>query len=80
MEKEVLSVRDKAKPAEHLRTHFPKNPWCPICQRANARRKQRRDRGGQKLFGAVKFGHTITVDHVIAVVDKDGVGKGLGGC
>eukprot|EP00969_Alexandrium_andersonii_P283130 12516879-Alexandrium_andersonii.AAC.1 len=41
IEREVLSLRDRAKTAEHLRTHFPKNPWCPICQRANARRKQR---------------------------------------
>eukprot|EP00969_Alexandrium_andersonii_P199550 8813719-Alexandrium_andersonii.AAC.1 len=32
-----------------------------------------------RLFRAVKFGHTITVDHVIAAADKDGVGKGLGG-
>eukprot|EP00969_Alexandrium_andersonii_P138194 6111630-Alexandrium_andersonii.AAC.1 len=72
MEKEVLSLRAKAKTAEHLRTHTPKNPWCPICPRANARRKQRRDRGGQKLFGAVKFGNTITVDHVIAAADRDG--------
>eukprot|EP00969_Alexandrium_andersonii_P339761 15019469-Alexandrium_andersonii.AAC.1 len=79
MEKEALSLRAKAKTAEHLRTHFPKIPWCPICQRANARRKQRRDKGGQKLFGAATFGHTIAADHVIAAADKDGVGKGLGG-
>eukprot|EP00969_Alexandrium_andersonii_P043155 1892788-Alexandrium_andersonii.AAC.1 len=52
MEKEVMGLRAKAKSVEHLRTHFPKNPWCPICQRANARRKQRRDEDGQKLFGA----------------------------
>eukprot|EP00969_Alexandrium_andersonii_P187097 8267615-Alexandrium_andersonii.AAC.1 len=75
METEALGLRAKAKTAEHLRTHIPKNPWRPICQRANARRKQRRDKGGQKLFGSVKFGHSITADHVIAAADKDGVGK-----
>eukprot|EP00969_Alexandrium_andersonii_P123192 5444695-Alexandrium_andersonii.AAC.1 len=72
MEKEVLSLRDKAKIAEHLRTHFPKNPWRPICP---PRRKQRRDKGGQKLSGVVKFGHAITVDHVIVAADRDGDGK-----
>eukprot|EP00969_Alexandrium_andersonii_P163165 7213889-Alexandrium_andersonii.AAC.1 len=72
MEEEVLGLRAKAKAVEHLRTHFPKNPWCPICQRVNARRKQRRDKGGQKLFGAVKFGRAITADHVIAAADKAG--------
>eukprot|EP00969_Alexandrium_andersonii_P070115 3093883-Alexandrium_andersonii.AAC.1 len=77
MEKEVVSLRAKANTVEHLRTHIPKNPWCPICQRANARRKQRHDKGGQKLFGAVKFGRTITACHVIAAAGKDGVGKGL---
>eukprot|EP00969_Alexandrium_andersonii_P177837 7863040-Alexandrium_andersonii.AAC.1 len=44
MEKEVLSLRAQAKTAEHSRPHVPKNPWCPICQRANARRNQRRER------------------------------------
>eukprot|EP00969_Alexandrium_andersonii_P020858 911212-Alexandrium_andersonii.AAC.1 len=49
-----------------IRDSFPKNPRRPICQRARARKKQRRDKGGQKLVGAVKFGHSITADHVIA--------------
>eukprot|EP00969_Alexandrium_andersonii_P334792 14796401-Alexandrium_andersonii.AAC.1 len=50
MEKEALSLRAKAKTAEHLRTHFPKNPRCPLCQRANARRKQRRDKRRPEAF------------------------------
>eukprot|EP00969_Alexandrium_andersonii_P116896 5168894-Alexandrium_andersonii.AAC.1 len=47
-------------------THFPKNPWCPACQRANARRVQMRANLENSYLGKHAFGRHVTHDHVIA--------------
>ena len=69
----VLDQRLLAGTREHLLSHFPKNPWCPACQRATARRQQRRDRGGHAFRGQ-PFGRRATCDHVVvspeAIVGK----------
>ena len=41
LDRELVDQRLHAMTAEHMLTHFPKNPWCPVCQRANARRLQK---------------------------------------
>ena len=82
--KTVLDQRLLAKTREHLMSHFPKNPWCPACQRATARRAQCRDRGGNAHIGE-RFGSQVTADHVVVSVDVSSDprpsrdGKGLGG-
>ena len=81
--KTVLDQRLLAKTREHIMSHFPKNPWCPACQRATARRAQCRDRGGNAHIGE-RFGSQVTADHVVVSVDVSSDprpsrdGKGLG--
>ena len=50
LDREVVDQRRQARSAEHMLSHFPNNPWCPVCQkkRANARMSQRSARGGNR--------------------------------
>jgi hypothetical protein len=56
----------------HYLKHFPKDPTCPVCIRAKARKTQRRrqnTREGTAENGedikAVNFGDCVTADHII---------------
>eukprot|EP00969_Alexandrium_andersonii_P345171 15257952-Alexandrium_andersonii.AAC.1 len=51
LREEVLSLVHVAQSDEHLRTHFPKNPWCPVCRGANAIRSQCRRGKGNRFLG-----------------------------
>eukprot|EP00969_Alexandrium_andersonii_P290844 12855474-Alexandrium_andersonii.AAC.1 len=83
LEQEVLSLIQVAKSDEHLRAHFPKNPWCLVCRDANAIRAQcRRGRGNQ--FVGSPFGEHVTCDCVISAKQEvetinAGEGRGLRG-
>ena len=58
----------------HCVTHHPKEPGCPVCERAKAQRQPRRkiskpeDHEG---FAPVKFGDTVTADHGFVKEDQD---------
>ena len=69
-------MRDQAKAVEQLLSYFPKNPWCPACQRATARRAKRRALGGHNIFGGAGLGHSAFVGHIIA--DSGGLNIGVG--
>ena len=45
-------------------THFPYNPKCPTCVRANKRRKAHRRGFGKNVNEATKFGESFTMDYV----------------
>ena len=69
MEVTMRGLREDVNTLDHQMTHFPKNPWCPICCLAMALRKQCRNRHGHDLALKVPFGHSVTCDHVVACAD-----------
>ena len=75
----------EARSTKHLMTHTPKNPFCPICQKAKARQKQARRlrRAARKARRKhpkeitdedkepEKFGDLITADPIVLSSEKD---------
>ena len=55
----------EAASAKHQFTHFPKNPFCRVCQRARMMAPHARNKGGQKRIETEVFGDHIIGDHVI---------------
>ena len=55
----------EAASAKHQFTHFPKNPFCRVCQRARMMAPHARNKGGQKRIETETFGDHIIGDHVI---------------
>ena len=49
---------------QHLLTHFPYNPKCEVCVRANKRRKTHRRVKREHELKATRFGEVITMDFV----------------
>ena len=58
---------------------LPSSLWCPVSQRANARRAQKRNLGGDKLFGEAGCGHSVSMDHLIAAAEGKSLGVGKNG-
>jgi len=69
--KDEASLRAEAVSLEHRLTHRPKNPFCPICQRAKMYAPQARKSGGSTTIHSKAFGDHITVDHIITEDAKD---------
>ena len=69
--KDEASLRAEAVSAEHQLTHRPKNPYCPVCQRAKMYAPQARKTGGSSTIYSKAFGDHITVDHIITADAKD---------
>ena len=61
----------KWRSTEHRMTHLPMLPDCPICQRANKKRKQHRTRANPAAHSdAMKFGDVLTMDFLSAHADR----------
>ena len=56
----------EAKSVQHLMTHRPKNPYCPVCQRAKMMAPRARKLGGSSTIKSDKYGDHLTIDHIIA--------------
>ena len=69
--KDEASLRAEAASLEHQRTHRPKNPFCPICQRAKMYAPQARKTGGSSTIYSKAFAEQIIVDHIITADAKD---------
>ena len=69
--KDEASLRAEAASIEHKLTHRPKNPFCPVCQRAKMFAPQARRKGGSSTTHSKAFGDHITVDHIITRDAKD---------
>ena len=71
--KDEASLRAEAASIEHKLTHShkPKNPFCPVCQRAKMYAPEARRKGGSSTIHSKAFGDHITVDHIITRVAKD---------
>ena len=52
----ALDQRRLAGTQEHLMPPVPNNPWCPVCQRATARRQQCQDRVAMLFCWANRLG------------------------
>ena len=61
---------------EHQFLHFPKNPFCRVCQRARMMAPYARSKGGQARIETSNFGDHIIADHVIL---KANIEEGLKG-
>ena len=59
------ALKAEAISLEHQFTHRPKNPFCPVCQRAKMLAPQARKKGGSSTIVSESFGDHITVDHII---------------
>ena len=59
----------------HQLTHFPKNPYCPTCQRAKMVQKSQR-RNKLPVDRPKTFGQQVVADHLIAQSELD---KGING-
>ena len=68
---------------EHLRTHFPKNPYCKICSVAkttSARVAKKPDtKADDKIDAPTKAFEQLATDDVIIAKGDDHVGIGVGG-
>ncbi|CAE7521448.1 unnamed protein product, partial [Symbiodinium pilosum] len=58
-------LRAEAKGVQHLMTHRPKNPYCPVCQRAKMMAPHARKLGGSSTIKSDKYGDHLTIDHII---------------
>ena len=75
-----LRVKDRAMSLQHMMTHYPKNPHCPVCQRSKMQQAHCPDRskrpGNGSLGDLKEFGDALTADHFDAKTEVD---KGVGG-
>ena len=65
----VKKLRDEAMSVEHRIFHFPKNPFCDICNQAKllskrVRRKPRDPESEPDPLEASEFGEVVAVDHI----------------
>ena len=65
----VKKLRDEAMPIDHRLFHFPKNPFCDVCNQAKllskrVRRKPRDPESDPDPLDASEFGEVIAVDHI----------------
>ena len=65
----VIKLRDQAMSLEHRLFHFPKNPFCDICNQARmlSRRVRRKPRDSEvepDPLEASEFGEVIAADHI----------------
>ena len=51
-------------------THFPMMSGCPICQRANKKRKQHRSRPEDGHTDVKKFGDAVTMDFISSYSER----------
>ena len=58
-------LREEARSRKHLMTHRPKNPFCPVCQRARMYAPQARKVGGSSSIESKSYGAHLTIDHLI---------------
>ena len=81
--KKYLILRDEALSPEHLRTHFPKNPWCRTCQVAKStamRVSHKPDGKGDDFIDPPTEPFTqLATDDVILAKGGEHAGTGIGG-
>ena len=64
-------LRKEAKSVHHLLTHTPKNPFCPVCQRAKMYKPPSYKTAGIRSIKSDSFGEHLTCDYVIVYRDNE---------
>ena len=64
-------LREVAKTMDHFICHFPKNPYCDICNGANIMQKRFHRKKGDEIEKADKFGDLLLVDHIVFGKDEE---------
>ena len=81
--KKYLILRDEANSPEHLRAHFPKNPWCRLCQIAKStsmRISHQPDGRSDDFIDPPKEPfEQLATDDVILAKGSEHAGRGIGG-
>ena len=63
-------LRAEAKSVQHLMTHRPKNPYCPVCQRAKMMAPHARKLGGSSTIKSDKYGDHLTILGTVVLTTK----------
>ena len=63
--RKVGDLMREAQSAKHQFHHFPKNPFCKVCQRARMLAPQARKKGGESRIQTKAFGDHLIADHVV---------------
>ena len=73
-ERSRRDLKAEALSIQHLMTHWPKNPYCWVCQQAKAVNVPHR-RGAMAKNGKppIKFGQAVTMGTIVARGDSKGV-------
>ena len=64
-------LRKEATIVHHLLTHMPKNPFCPVCQRAKMDKPPSYKTDGVRSIKSETFGEHLTCGHVIVYRDNE---------
>ena len=63
--RKTADLEAEARSAHHQFCHYPKNPFCKICQKARMMAPPARKKGGQKRLDTKAFGDHIVADHTV---------------
>ena len=74
--RKASDLEKEASSREHQFGHYPKNPFCKVCQKARMMAPPAKKKGGQKRLDTKSFGDHIVADHTVV---KANVEEGLKG-
>ena len=74
--RKTADLEVEAKSSHHQFCHYPKNPFCKVCQKARMMAPPARKKGGQKRLETKSFGDHIVADHTVV---KANVEEGMKG-
>ena len=74
--RKAADLEQEACSKSHQFCHYPKNPFCKICQKARMMAPPARKKGGQKRLETKSFGDHIVADHTVI---KSNVEEGFKG-
>ena len=76
-------LQEEARSPKHALTHFPKNRYCEICQRAKMTSRYHRKKGLEvdpEKIPPLHFGHLIRADHIVLGSDLTKGSEGEEAC
>ena len=74
--RKTADLENEATSSHHQFCHYPKNPFCKVCQKARMMAPPARKKGGQKRLETKSFGDHIVADHTVV---KANVEEGVKG-
>ena len=74
--RKAADLEQEACSKSHQFCHYPKNPFCKICQKARMMAPPARKKGGQKRLETKSFGDHIVADHTVIKSNVEEGSKG----